>query len=203
MKTIILLAKIYSTLAGLLAKLLLKACRNAVIGKKLKIRGIPIIDISPNGKLLIDDNVTLNSTNIDYHINMFGPIKIFIENSAKISIGENTRLHGVCLHARSAITIGKNCLVAANTNIIDCSGHNSSFDEPQKRLNTIGDSIPVEIEDNVWIGTGVLILPGVTIGAGSIVAAGSVVTKKMPSMALIAGNPARVIKSLLPGDFLV
>lgn len=53
---------------------------------------------------------------------------------------------------------------------------------------------PVLIEDDVWIGTRVIILPGIKIGRGSIVAAGSVVTKNIEAYSIVAGNPAMFIK---------
>ena len=53
---------------------------------------------------------------------------------------------------------------------------------------------PVVIEDNVWIGEMVCILPNVRIGKGSIIGANAVVTKDVPANALVGGNPARVIK---------
>ena len=58
------------------------------------------------------------------------------------------------------------------------------------------NSAPIRIEDKVWIGMDALILKGVTIGEGSVVAARSVVTKDVPPYSLVAGNPARVVKSL-------
>jgi maltose O-acetyltransferase len=54
---------------------------------------------------------------------------------------------------------------------------------------------PVIIEDDVWIGINVILLPGLTVGRGAIVAAGSVVTKDVPPDAIVGGNPARVIRS--------
>lgn len=53
---------------------------------------------------------------------------------------------------------------------------------------------PIIVEDEVWIGTNAIILSGITIGKGAIVAAGSVVTKNVPPYAIVAGNPAKVIK---------
>jgi maltose O-acetyltransferase len=55
---------------------------------------------------------------------------------------------------------------------------------------------PIVIEDEVWIGAGVIVLPGVTIGARTTVGAGSVVTKSLPPDVLAAGNPCRVIRQL-------
>ena len=54
----------------------------------------------------------------------------------------------------------------------------------------------VEIGDNVWIGSGSVILPGVCIGAGSIIGAGAVVTKDVPERSIVAGVPARIIRRL-------
>jgi acetyltransferase-like isoleucine patch superfamily enzyme len=54
----------------------------------------------------------------------------------------------------------------------------------------------ITIEDNVWITMNAVILPGVTIGKNSIVAAGAIVTKSVPPNSLVAGNPARIIKTL-------
>jgi acetyltransferase-like isoleucine patch superfamily enzyme len=55
-------------------------------------------------------------------------------------------------------------------------------------------SIPVVIEDDVWIGTGAIILPGVKIGIGAVVGAGSVVTKDVPNFAVVFGHPAKLLK---------
>lgn len=143
------------------------------------------------------NNVTLNSRNKGYHINMHSPVKLYADRpNAEIIIGDNTRIHGTCIHAYEKISIGKNCLIAANTQIIDGSGHDLSFDNPSNRINTIGDSNPVVIKNNVWIGANSIILPGVTIGEGSVIAAGSVVTRNIPPMVVAGGNPAKVIKSV-------
>lgn len=53
----------------------------------------------------------------------------------------------------------------------------------------------IVIEDDVWIGYGAQIMSGITVGTGAIVAAGAVVTKDVPPYSVVAGVPARVIKS--------
>lgn len=161
---------------------------------KLVIKGKPLIEIRYNANICLGNNVTLNSKNQGYHVNMHSPVKLFADKKdAKIKIGDNTRIHGTCIHAYEYIEIGSNCLVAANCQIFDGSGHDLSFDNPSNRINTNGNSKPVYISDNVWIGAGSIILPGVKIGQGAVVAAGSIVTKNVEDMTVVGGNPAKVI----------
>ena len=58
------------------------------------------------------------------------------------------------------------------------------------------NSKPIKICDDAWIGMNCIILKGVTIGEGAIVGAGSVVTKDVPAWTVVAGNPAKVVKTL-------
>jgi serine acetyltransferase len=60
--------------------------------------------------------------------------------------------------------------------------------------------MPVHIGDNVWLGDHAMVLKGVTIGENSVVAAKAVVTKDVPANVIVAGNPARVVKELDPGQ---
>jgi len=89
------------------------------------------------------------------------------------------------------VKIGNNCMIGPNVGIYT-AGHSI---EPKDR-NKSGYAIPIHIGDDVWIGGSCTILPGITIGDNSIVAAGSIVTKDVPSNTVVAGNPARVIKSI-------
>lgn len=73
------------------------------------------------------------------------------------------------------------------------SNHNYKY--PDKiPYDSLSISAPVVIEDFVWFGANVNILPGVTIGEGAIVGGGSVVTKSVPKYAVVGGNPARILK---------
>lgn len=124
---------------------------------------------------------------------------------AKISIGEYSYLGpDVRIWANESIFIGKNAAIAHHVQIIDSNNHSlSALTRSEKFIEyrTTGGNSNLEevkassivIDDDVWIGTGSIILKGVRIGRGAIVAAGSVVTKDIPSFAIVGGNPAKII----------
>ncbi len=191
-----------SLLSRLLYPRLLGWKRGVLLQGRLRVNGLPLIDVERGAFIRIGDGVTLNSWNWHYHINLHSPVKLFADSvGAEIIIGSNTRIHGSCLHARRSIRVGANCLIAGNTQIFDWNGHELCFSDPEERLHTTDAPDPIVIEDNVWIGANSLILPGVRIGQGSVVAAGSVVTRSVPPLVVVGGNPARIIKEtndLLP-----
>jgi galactoside O-acetyltransferase len=90
------------------------------------------------------------------------------------------------------IRIGDRVMIAPNVTITT-TGHPV---DPVLRRGGTQFSAPVTIEDDVWIGSNVVILPGVTIGEGSVVGAGSVVTKSVPPRVVAAGNPCRVLRPI-------
>jgi acetyltransferase-like isoleucine patch superfamily enzyme len=168
---------------------------NVEIAPSAIFKGFPRIEVD-NGKLIIKENAVINSWQRGYHINMFAKTRLFVEGKdAVLSIGKNTRIHASCIHATDVIQIGDNCLIAANCQIFDSSGHDTDID-PSQRIHSKGFSKKIVIEDNVWIGTGVIVLPGVTIGEGSVIAAGSVVAKDIPRRVLAAGAPAKAVRPL-------
>ncbi|CAM3661390.1 sugar O-acetyltransferase [Aeromicrobium ponti] len=89
------------------------------------------------------------------------------------------------------VRIGNNCMIGPNVGLYT-AGHSI---EPKGR-NKSGYAVPIIIGDDVWIGGSSVILPGITIGDNSIVAAGSVVTKDVPANTIVAGNPAKILKSI-------
>ncbi|MFH2108108.1 MAG: acyltransferase [Chrysiogenia bacterium] len=187
--------KIIKRIYSFASVLIYRSMPGLELGQRITFHGKPIIDICNGGKVIIQDDVLLNSVNRGYHVNMFSPVKLFADRpGATITIGKKTRIHGSCLHAYCSISIGQRCLIAANCQIIDGSGHALSFNNVEDRLNTKGDCRPIIIEDDVWIGTNTIILPGVRIGKGSIIGAGSVLNKNIPPMAIVQGNPAKFIR---------
>lgn len=161
-----------------------------VIFKKL-----PFILKHKTAKIIIKSNTTINSSNYGYHINMHSKCKLYADRpNSIIEIGEKCRIHGTCIHAYKKIKIGNNCLIAANTHIIDGNGHQLSFDNPEKRINTTDLGRDIIIGDNVWIAANCIILGGTNIGRGAIITAGSVVKGHVSENSIYGGNPAKLIK---------
>jgi len=110
-----------------------------------------------------------------------------------IKIGSNSQI-GVNAHLNSSggITIGENIMMGPDVIILTRSHKHDDICVPMRYQGSY--MAPVTIEDDVWIGTRVIILPGVSIGRSSIIGAGAVVTKDVPSYSIVAGNPARVVR---------
>lgn len=160
-------------------------------GRKIKFKGIPRLQIRRGAKLFIDDDVQINSTNTFYHVNMFRPVKFLLDSvDASIVVGKHSRIHGSLLHAKKSIRIGKGCLIAANCQIFDNNGHSLSMRSPQERLIKVDVPKEIIIEDYVWLGTGVVVLPGTHIGEGTIVSANSVCKGFLKPNSIYSGNPA-------------
>jgi len=129
-----------------------------------------------------------------------------------VEVGDYTVLNGCYLIAENRITIGSHCLLAWGVTISDCwpgarlpvSRRRQLLEEaaarPDRRLQAGLPPEPVTIEDNVWVGFDSVILPGVTLGRGSIIACKTIVDCNVPSYAVFAGNPGRVLRFLDPDD---
>lgn len=113
-----------------------------------------------------------------------------VSNYENVTIGKRCSFGGnVVLNAHAKIEIGDDCLFAYGV-LINTAGH----DYTSKILNQSYFSRPVKICSNVWIGANAVILPGVVIDDGAVVGAGAIVTKNVPKNAIVAGNPAKIIK---------
>jgi maltose O-acetyltransferase len=125
-----------------------------------------------------------------------GPILIAAEHTENLIIGAGTFLnlgsHFGCPNANEKIRVGQRCALG-----------------PACRLETVNHGLVWELgigrgtitkgivlEDEVWLGAGVTVLPGVRIGEGSVIAAGAVVTKDVPAGVLAGGVPCKVIREL-------
>lgn len=189
------LRKIGNLLINLLIRIKYLLKRDIHLGRKVLFTGFPIIDVQNGGKIILGNKVKIDSRNKGYHLNMYSPVKLSSDRKgAIVEIMDETCIHGSCIHAHNYIKIGRRCLIAANCQIFDDSGHEVSFDNVETRRYTEGVPKTVIIEDYVWIGANCIIMPGTKIGTGTIISAGSVVHGDIPPMVVVAGNPARIIR---------
>lgn len=116
----------------------------------------------------------------------------FGEHQGHITLGDHVLVCPGCrFDSASSITIGDNCMFAAGAYITDADWH-----DVYDRTETVGQTKPVVLGNNVWIGDGATICKGVTIGENSVIGAGSLVASDIPANVIAAGNPATVIKPL-------
>jgi galactoside O-acetyltransferase len=101
-----------------------------------------------------------------------------------------------CIHYDGHIYIGDHVMIGPNV-MIATANHPINPELGAKGYQYTRD---VHIEENVWIGGNVSIVPGVTIGKNSVIGAGSVVTKDIPENCIAAGNPCHVIREIGPRD---
>ncbi len=116
----------------------------------------------------------------------------------KLIIGDGTAIQ-FYFHCGAAgrVTIGRNVLVGGRVYITD---HDHSYEEPDlsARESPRLKVAPVDIGDGAFLGEGCVILKGVRIGKRAVVAANAVVTRDVPDFTVVAGVPARIIKSVSP-----
>jgi acetyltransferase-like isoleucine patch superfamily enzyme len=104
---------------------------------------------------------------------------------SRVDVGEFS-----VLRANGGLTIGDRVLIAAHV-VLTTRGHP---EQPPRWGKTV--DAPIAVEDDVWIGAHATVLPGVTIGRGAIVAAGAVVTADVAPLTVVAGVPARTLRTI-------
>jgi len=119
----------------------------------------------------------------------------------KIKIGDNCGISGSTIYSWDSIKIGNYTRVGVNCKIIDNDFHPVELEYRHKALNEEHvRRAPIEIGNDCFIGMNSIILKGTTLGNNVIVGAGSVVHGKFPDNCIIAGNPAKIVKRLLPEE---
>ena len=156
--------------------------------------------------LAVSDDVRLGeNVRLAKFINLYG-----------CSIGDNTKV-GAFVEVQKNALIGKNCKISSHTFICEgvvlednvFIGHNVTFiNDLYPRATTSGGSLQTEedwvcgktlVKQGASIGSSSTLLSGITVGEHSIVGAGSVVTRDVPPYSIVAGNPARVLRSIDKG----
>jgi acetyltransferase-like isoleucine patch superfamily enzyme len=155
-----------------------------------------------------DDGLSLGDATGAYDRSTF-----IVGARGRIEVGDYTVLNGTYLISNARINIGSHCLLAWGSVVTDSWAglehapvearrrilHAAAAD-PLRRLQPLAEPRPVTLEDNTWVGFDSVILPGVTLGRGSIVGCKTVVKQDVPPYAVVAGDPARVIRYLEPDD---
>lgn len=158
-----------------------------------------------NNHLIIDDNVKLNNSTIEFAANNSiivikqpkndkTAVKLRIYNDSLLFIGNNCSFNGlfnaIISEARNVI-FQQDCMFSSGVWLRTCDVHLIYDSATKKRVNFAKNIV---IGSHVWIGQDVRILKGAHIGSGSVVGAGSIVTSKLYSNSVYAGNPSKLIK---------
>ena len=119
---------------------------------------------------------------------------VYLLHPQGLSLGDNVSIHPMCyLDATGGITVGNDVSIAHGCSILSTTHtYQDPYlpikDQPLEAHETV-------LQDNVWCGAKVTVLCGVTVGTGSVVGANAVVTHSVPANTIVAGVPAREIKT--------
>jgi acetyltransferase-like isoleucine patch superfamily enzyme len=179
--------------------------RSVSLGRDLRVDKVPRILVDAKARLVIGDNVELRR---DVEIRVHGNAEIIIgnnvridrgvrilaANNSRIQIGEGTRIGlYTVFNGGDSISVGKKVLISGFV-YLQTSMHGfarkDEFVQDQGYLHK-----PVVLEDDVWLGTHVVILPGCLLGKGAVVGSNAVVTKNVSEFSVVGGIPAIEIKT--------
>lgn len=158
----------------------------------MKLFGIPILSFKYSNRSpqsVVDYNTQFRMCGSGVSV----PDDALIYHPENIDVGNNVLFgKGVHIYARGGVKIGNN--VAFGPFVTIWTANHNFYSPRSLPYDEVVIPKQVTIEDNVWLGGGCYILPGVVIREGAVIGMGAVVTKDVPSGAVVAGNPARIIK---------
>ncbi len=204
---IILSDKFFALLRGFYYKIFFRSSAGLMfIGRQCKIKYCH--KIRAGKTIIIGDNVEINALSIE-GITLGNNVTILrntvIECTGNIKnmgeglvIGNNVGIAQNCfIQVRGRVIIGSDVMFGPNVSIFSENHGFTDLDIPMISQSTTRGT--VIIENDVWLGTRSIILAGVRIGKGSIIAAGALVNRDIPPYSIVAGVPAKVIKSRISG----
>lgn len=158
------------------------------IGVGVRVSGVaPVID-NRGGTIVLGSDVTFAAPRT--------PIHIAMKPNSLLSIGDGTWMNdGVWFGCTERMTIGERVLIGPGVRLLD-----NDYHDLHQRWRTPA-SQPVTVGDDVWLASDAIVLPGVTIGRGAVIGAMTVVCHDVEPFSVVAGNPARVVKTLDPSLF--
>ncbi len=145
------------------------------------------------GKIVFEENIEIGVRKSDSFYSGYSFLMAKSKDS-KITFGAGSRINNnfVIICSRE-VYVGAKCLIGSNVKIYDSDFHSLI---PDQRFGGAPQTAAVIIEENVFIGSDVIILKGVRIGKNSVIGSGSVVTKDVPQNSIAAGNPARTLRQI-------
>ena len=165
-------------------------------GVDWRIFGRPIIQRHRGSTLQAGDGLILRSWANSNPLAPTHPVVLSTRSaSAELIIGDDCGLTGAVVVAETRVTIGDRVLIGGNAQIVDTDFHPLEAEVRRRDINA-GNTRPITIGDDVFIGMNSIILKGVTVGDGSVIGAGSVVSQDVPPQTIVAGNPARVVRDV-------
>ena len=193
------------------------ASRLAALGMPPYKNRVGLAWLHPNGYIAASAELSRADLRMGPHVFIGERVVVYRQgNTAPVELGEGVELHHECMieaFEGGTVSIGSRTTIQARCNFAAAGASISigsgvqiaqlcgfySFDhgfmpnQPiyQQPITTKG---PITIEDDVWLGFNVIVLSGVRIGQGAVIGAGSVVTRDIPSKAIAAGVPARVLR---------
>jgi len=180
------------------SELLIRRLRKAgaVFAYGARFLGSPIVELAPGSSLEVGERARLISDSRDTALGVSHPVILrTLTPAARIVLGDDVGISGGTICAALSVTVGSGTMLGANVTVADTDFH--PVDHPARRYAPMPDSQPedaVTIGNNVFVGTGAIILKGTTIGDNCVVGAGSIVKGAFPAGSILAGNPARVVR---------
>lgn len=136
---------------------------------------------------------------IDPKARLLGPVRILMEGNATLHLGENCGVRGVDFKIKNGtVTVGKLAMFSYGIKVRNHDSHRVFMQGESEPCNSPAD---VVIGNHTWICQDASILKGVSIGDDSIVAFGAVATRSCPPNSILAGNPAKIVKTGITWDY--